>query len=89
MTPMPSETEERKARAAKLHAAIEEYLEGQGFEGILGDWLVVGAVVRVDDEGDPDATYFTAMTGGSMLQHTALGLLAKAEDALVSPDEEE
>lgn len=84
-----SDAEDRKARAAKLHTAIEEYLEGQGFEGMLGDWLVIGAVVRVDDEGDPDATYFAAMTGGSMLQHTVLGLLAKAEDALVSGDEVE
>jgi hypothetical protein len=83
-----SDTQDRRERSAKLHAALEEYLEGQGFEGMLGDWLVVGAVVRIDEDGDPDATYFTAMTGGSMLQHIALGLLAKAEDALVSPDEE-
>lgn len=83
-----SESEERKGRSAKLGVAIEEYLEGQGFEGILGDWLLIGAVVRVDDEGDADATYFTAMTGGSMLQHVTLGLLAKAEDALCVPEEE-
>jgi hypothetical protein len=82
-----SESEARKDRAAKLGAAIEEYLEGQGFEGMLGDWLIVGAVVRVDEEGDPDATYFTAMNGGSMLQHHALGLLTKAEDVLVNPEE--
>lgn len=84
-----SEAEERKERAAKLGAAIEAYLEGQGFEGMLGDWMVIGAVVRIDEDSEPDADYFVALSGGSMLQHHALGLLAKAEDALVSPGEED
>lgn len=81
--------EERKARSANLNTAIEAYLEGQGFEGMLGDWMVVGAVVRVDEDNDPDATYFIGFSGGSMLQHTALGLLAKGEDVLLSGDCEE
>lgn len=81
--------QERKERSAKLQAAIEEYLDGQGFEGVLGDWMVVGAVVRVDEEGDPDASYFVGFAGGSMLQHTALGLLSKTEDILVGGTEDD
>ena len=84
---MSDSDEQRRARAAKLHAAIEVHLDGLDFNGILGDWLLIGAVVRVDESGEPDAQYFTAMSGGSMLQHHALGLLAKAGDVLVSPDE--
>lgn len=74
--------EERKARAAALGEAIEKYMEGQDFHGILGDWLLVGSAVRVDEAGEPDAQYFVALSGGSMLQHHALGLVAKVEDVL-------
>lgn len=83
--------EERKERSAQLGAALEAYLDGQGFDGMLGDWMVVGAVVRVDEDNDPDATYFVGFSGGSMLQHTALGLLAKGEDVLVNggPDDDD
>jgi len=87
---MASEAVQRRERAAKLGAAIEEYLNGIEHEaGMLGDWLLVGSVVRVDEEGDPDAQYFVALSGGSMLQHHALGLLTKAEDVLQGgePDE--
>lgn len=81
--------QERKERSRKLAEAFETYLEGQGFDGLLGDWLVIGTVVRVDNEGDPDATYFVGFTDGTMLQHVALGLLRKAEDILLSGGAEE
>lgn len=74
--------DERRPLSEKLGKGIEEYLEGQGFRGVLGDWLLVGCTVRIDEEGDADAEYFVGMSGGSMLQHHALGLLAKAEDVL-------
>ena len=74
--------EERKERSAKLHAALEEYLDGQGFEGMLGDWIVVGSVVRVDLDGDPNCEYFIGFAGGSMLQHPAIGLLTKGMEML-------
>lgn len=84
---MTPETEDRKARATKLGEAIEVYLEGQEFEGMLGDWMLIGSVVHVDDDGDPDAEYFVALSGGSMLQHIVLGLIAKAEDVLAVGEE--
>lgn len=74
--------EERKARSEKLAAAIEEYLEGQEFTGMLGDWLIIGNVVRVDEDGDPNGDYFLGFSGGSMLQHHAYGLVAKCEEML-------
>lgn len=80
-----SEAQERRDRAEGLGSALQEYMQGQGFrEGMLGDWIVVAANVFVDEEGDPDAEYFVALSGGSMLQHHALGLLAKAQSVLES-----
>lgn len=74
--------EERREKSNTLAVAINAYLEGQGFVGVLGDWILLGSVVRVDEEGDPDCQYFIAFAGGGMLQHHALGLLAKADDLL-------
>jgi hypothetical protein len=73
-----------------VQAAVEEYLAAQGFraESMLGDWLLIGANVFVDAEGDPDCEYFTIVSGGSMLQHQALGLIAKAREQVVAPDED-
>lgn len=76
------EPEERRARSRQLHEALEQYLDGQGFSGMLGDWVLVGSVVRVDPDGDPDCEYFVAMAGGSMLQHVAIGLLGKGVQVL-------
>jgi hypothetical protein len=86
---MPSE--EVRARTAKLHAAIEEYCATLDMQegGMVGDWVVVGAWVYVDEEGDPDAQYFVALAGGSMLQHQVLGLVQKAPDVLRSGDDED
>lgn len=81
--------DERRAKSDALHKAIEEYLDGQGFEGLLSDWLLIGSVVKIDDDGDPNCTYFVAFSGGSMLQHHALGLLAKGEDVLTGEDQVE
>lgn len=83
-----SDEPDMRRRSEVLATAIENYLDGLGFEGVLGDWMVVGSVVRVEANGEPDAAYFTALRGGSMLQHHALGLLAKAEDALIAGEEE-
>lgn len=84
---MSQEAQERRERSEALGRAIQEYMDGQGFEGMLGDWLVFGATVSVDEEGDADAQYFIGFSGGTMLQHHALGLLAKAEDVLLNGDD--
>lgn len=57
-----------------------------GYEGVLGDWVVVASAVRVDSDGDPNCEYFMAMSGGSMLQHHLLGLLAKADQMVAGED---
>lgn len=77
---MPSESEVRRGRCERLGKAIEAYCQEMGFEHLLGDWIVIGSLVRVDEDGDPNCEYFIAMSGGSMLQHHALGLLAKADE---------
>jgi len=74
--------QDRRDRAAALGEAIEKWSAGMGFEGILGDWIVVGAMVRVDDDGDPNADYFIGFSGGTMLQHVALGLMSKGDEML-------
>jgi hypothetical protein len=78
--------EGRRARAAKVAAAIEAYMGEMGYDGVLGDWVVIGSAVRVDPDGDPNCEYFMAMSGGSMLQHHLLGLLAKADEIVAGND---
>ena len=82
MTAFDITPEERRNRAAALGEAIEKWSEGMGFEGMLGDWIIVGAMVRVDESGDPNADYFIGFSGGTMLQHVALGLMAKGDEML-------
>lgn len=79
---MSSDAEERRERAAKIHKAIEEYMADYHIDGIAGDWVLIGAAMTVDDEGDPDCQYFIAMKDGTLLQHVALGLLLKAKEVL-------
>lgn len=79
---MASDATERRVRAAKVQSAVQEYMDDYGFEGIAGDWLLIGTSLTVDAEGDPDCEYFVAMKDGTLLQHVALGLLAKGEDVL-------
>lgn len=85
------EAEKRRARADKLQEAIQEYMEGQGFrpDGTLGEWMVIGCNVYIDQDGDPNAEYFYILGGGSMLQHHALGLLDKANKMLDEQASEE
>lgn len=79
-----SEAERRRAKADVLAQAIQAYMAGEGLsEGMLGDWVVIGTNVYVDEYGDPDAEYFVAMTNGTMLQHTALGLIKRGEMVLL------
>jgi hypothetical protein len=79
---MADDAQTRMARSAKLQEAIKVYLDDCGFEGMLGDWILVSAVVRVDPEGEPDCQYSVALSNGSMLQHIAIGLLSKGVDTL-------
>lgn len=82
----------RREQAARLAATIEQYMTEEGLTGMLGDWALIGSSVSVDDEGDPDAQYFIAMSNGTMLQHHLRGLFGKAvemmnEGSLDPPDE--
>jgi hypothetical protein len=84
---MEPEAERRQAASAKLQVAIEEYLSAYpeidpGAQ--LGDWLLVTAAVRVNDDLEADADYYLAFRGGSMLAHVAVGLLDIARDLLLN-----
>jgi hypothetical protein len=78
-----SNGQERRERAAKLHMALQEYLDAIGETEMLGDWLAIAATVSVDRDGDPTARYHMFFSNGSMLDHHALGLVAKAEEMLM------
>lgn len=43
--------------------------------GVLGDWLAVISMVRVNEHGQPVTQYYVTMRGGTMLPQVALGLL--------------
>jgi hypothetical protein len=43
--------------------------------GILGDWLAVVSMVRVNADGIPVTEYYLCMKDGTMLPHMALGML--------------
>lgn len=77
-----SEAEQRKARSARLQQSLEKYLEDIGETDMLGDWMVIACTVSVDRDGDPRSRYLMMFSGGSMLDHHALGLLSKAEEML-------
>lgn len=89
-----TEAEVRRERAAKLSVVIEEYLRAPEMEfkadGMLGDWVLIGTNSFVDEDGDPNAQYFVAMSNGSQLQHITIGLLHKALEmcSTGSPTEE-
>jgi hypothetical protein len=72
---MPSEEHN-----GKLSDALEQWvnslpMEGDGDIGLLGEWIAVVTMVSVDEDGEPRAEYYLAMRNGTMLPHTALGLL--------------
>lgn len=77
-----SEATERQLRSARLSEAIQQYLTDIGETDMLGDWVTVVSTVSVDSEGEPCARYHMFFSGGSMLDHHALGLMAKAEEML-------
>ena len=72
----------RRERSEIIQKALHEFMAAQGYGGMLGDWILVASTVHVDEDGDPNSDYFMAFSGGSMLDHHALGLLSKAEDLL-------
>lgn len=82
---MPRTPEQRAAQEA-LAAAIERCIAvNQMPDGdMVGDWMVIGTSVGIDEEQDPRAAYYLLFSRGSMLEHVALGLLSKAEDLLVN-----
>jgi len=77
-----SDEEDRRSKSAQLSRAIEDHLAAAGETDMLGDWIVIASTVTVDRQGDPVARYHMAFSGGSMLDHHALGLLAKADELL-------
>lgn len=79
---MDNSPEARRLRSGKLAQAIEEYCADMELPDMLGDWLLIGTRVRIDADGDPNCEYFVALSGGTMLQHHALGLSAKLQEML-------
>lgn len=67
-----SDAEARRKESDLLGQAINQYIKP---EGVLGDWMVIACSTQVDDEGEPMAQYHIGFSGGSMLDHHALGLL--------------
>lgn len=82
-----SEVERRRESADKIQVAIDQFVAENEFDGILGDWMVIGSVLTVDEDGDPNGQYFVALRGGTMMEHTALGLIQKAKDVLDDRDD--
>lgn len=76
---MASESEARRVASDKLGQAITEHIDPSG---MLGDWVVVACSVEVDAEGDPVCQYHMAFSGGSMLDHIAIGLVNKGRELL-------
>jgi hypothetical protein len=63
-----------------ISGAIEAWVaslpfEGDGDIGVLGDWVSVVCMVRVNDEGEPVAHYYLGFKNGTSLPHVAEGLL--------------
>lgn len=85
---MAESASERRASSEKVQQAIEEYMSTIDFgaQGVIGDWMVIGTLVYVDESQDEDAQYFMAFRGGSMLQHHVLGLLEQARNMLNDGD---
>lgn len=64
--------------------------EDEGDIGVLGDWVAVVSMVRVNEEGKPVTQYYLAMKGGSMLPHVLNGLLNQGlEEASASKVDDE
>lgn len=85
-------SEERRAASDTLGAAIAEHFQGTENlreDGMIGDWIVIACQVYVDGDGDPNAQYLMAFSGGSMLAHVAQGLVSKADDMLAGGEFQE
>jgi len=54
---------------------VDETVSGEGDIGVLGDWMAIVSMVRVNNEGVPVTEYYLCMKDGSMLPHTCLGLI--------------
>jgi hypothetical protein len=54
---------------------LDETASGSGDIGILGDWIAVVSMVRVNADGVPVTEYYLCMKDGTMLPHMALGML--------------
>jgi hypothetical protein len=53
----------------------DETVENAGDIGIIGDWIAVVSMVRVNAEGIPVTEYYLCMKDGTLLPHIALGLI--------------
>lgn len=72
-----AEKESSEAVARSLEewvAALPEEETGTDV-GVLGDWLVIVSMVRVEADGQAVTQYYLTMKGGGMLPHVARGLL--------------
>lgn len=73
-------TPEQRVASENLQEAISSNLRANGMEGdeVLGDFVVVATGVSLDEDGEPETSYYMAFRDGYLQHHVALGLLHKA-----------
>jgi hypothetical protein len=54
----------------------DEGVSGEGDIGMIGDWIAIVSMVRVNEDGIPVTEYYMCMKDGTLLPHMALGLLS-------------
>jgi hypothetical protein len=83
-------TEEQREWTRKMDALIQEGLTllGQDPNSQLGDWLTVISAPYLNEEGHLTSGYSIAFSG-NLLEHNALGLLAKGEGLLMRDEDDD
>ena len=85
---MASEAQQEFTR--RMDALLQEGLPLFGMEqnSQLGDWVCVVSAPYLNDEGDLTSGYAISFSG-NLLQHNAMGLLAKGNELLVDGEDYE
>ena len=75
---MPTpKTPEAKAGQEALTEAIQKIIQAYGWEdcGVLGDYIIITAQIKFNDDGDPVTEYNLLFRDGASQPHIAIGLL--------------
>ena len=78
---MGTEQEAREAQKA-LDGAVEAFIEKSGWNHglVLTGWVLVASQAGFDEDGESTNGYPLVYSGGSLPDHTALGLLQVGQD---------